>query len=67
MSALDADLEDFLTKVFDARVLHKVRQVCITEEIVDVATLVDLRDGNQLKEIFKRGTAMRIHKALPGQ
>ena len=67
MPALGADLEDFLAKVLDARVLDKARQICITEEIFNVATLEDLRDGNELKEIFARGTAARIRKALPGQ
>ena len=67
MPALGADIEDFLAKVLDARVLDKARQICITEEIFNVATLVDLRDGNELKDIFARGTAAQIRKALPGQ
>ena len=67
MSALDADLEDFLAKVFDARLLGKARQVCIAEDILEIANLMDLRDSNELKDIFTKGLAMRIRKALPGQ
>ena len=66
MPALGADIEDFLAKVLDARVLDKVRRICITEEIFNVATLVDLRDGNELKSIFPKGTALSICKGLPG-
>ena len=67
MSALDDDLEEFLAKVLNARVLDKVRQVCIAKEIADVATLVDLRDADLLERYFTEVTSMRIRRALPGQ
>ena len=67
MSALGDDLEEFLAKMLNARVLDKVRQVCIAKEIADVATLVELRDADLLERFFTEVTAMRIRRALEGQ
>ena len=67
MARLDAELEKFLANAIDARALDKARQVCINEDIYTVAALADLRDFNQLKDIFTKGTTLNIRKALSGQ
>ena len=66
MSALDSDLEDFLAKVLDGRVLDKARQVCVDQDICSIAILSLVRDRNQLDRVFTIGTALSICNALPG-
>ena len=67
MSTLDADLENFLTKVLDPRAVDKARNACITEDIFNIATLMVLRDNNELNDIFTKGTAAHIRRELPGR
>ena len=66
VQTIDADLENFLSKVLDSRALANVRKTCIKEEVFTLASLKELRDAKQLN-IFTKGTETRIYNTLPGQ
>ena len=64
---LDDELEIFLKQnVVNPLALAKARKVCLDEDIDTVELLADLRDDNELKNIFTKGTALRIRKGLSG-
>ena len=66
-SGLDDELEFFLKQnVVRPLALAKARKVCLDEDIDTVELLADLRDDNELKNIFTKGTALRIRKGLSG-
>ena len=67
-SGLDDELEFFLKQnVVRPLALAKARKVCLEEDIDTVELLAELRDDNELKNIFTKGTASRICKGLSGQ
>ena len=67
-SGLDDELEIFLKQnVVRPLALTKARKVCLDEDIDTVELLAELRDDNELKNIFTKGTASRICKGLSGQ
>ena len=67
-SGLGDELESFLKQnLVRPLALAKARKVCLDEDIDTVELLADLRDDNELKNIFTKGTALRICRGLSGQ
>ena len=66
-SGLDDELEFFLKQnVVRPLALAKARKVCLDEDIDTVELLAELRDENELKNIFTKGTAVHIRRGLSG-